>query len=368
MIKERVVQWADRFIRLPVAGLDISDRSVKYVKFSRVRAGELEVYGEKEIAEGIIVEGRIAREQDFVAVLRDVRALLGRRWRSMGIAASLPEEKSFLRLMQLPNVKKEEAAGALRWQIEGQIPLPAEDLAYDYEVIDPFAPLPLPLSDHLDVVVTAFPKGVIESYVRVLKEAGFQPVALELESQAIARAVLGSARSPDAVVVVDMGRNRTSIAVCAAGSALFTATVPVGGRAMDEAISKGIAVGADDAARIKKEYGLAKDAYEGKIFAALTPLIDTLAAELGRTISYYEDHISHIHGGRPGIQRVLLSGGDANLLGLDTYLASRIRVPVYVADLFRECGKTSRYPVPEIPKNESLAFAAAIGLARRVTA
>lgn len=361
MLKECVVQWADRFIRLPVAGLDISDRTIKYVKFSDRRGAEIESFGEKEIADGVIVDGRIEREQDFVVLLTELRVVLGGRWQPMGIAASLPEEKSFLRLISLPHVKKEEVAGALRWQIEGQIPLPAQDLAYDYEVVEPFAPL---FDDHLDVVVTAFPKAVVESYVRVLKKAGFQPVALELESQAIARAVLGGARSPDTAVVVDMGRFRTSIAVCAAGSVLFTATVPVGGRALEEAIAKFLAIGADEAAALKKEHGLMIDVYEGKIFAILAPLVDMLAGELGRTIAYYESHISHIHGGSPGVRRVLLSGGDANLLGLDTYLASRIRVPVSAADPFHESRSGSLYPIPDIPRNESLAFAAAIGLAR----
>lgn len=374
MIRERVVQWADRFIRLPVAGLDISDRSIKYVKFSPVRRGVIESFGEHAVAEGIIVEGRIERMLDFIAALREVRALLGSRWRLMGAAASLPEEKSFLRLVQVPNVKPEEIAAALRWQIEGQIPLPAEDLAYDYQVIEPL----IQGVDHRDVVITAYPKGVVDSYVRALKEAGFQPVALELESQAIARAALGVApayerlvqhsmsdKSPEGAIVVDMGRNRTSIAVSAAGSVLYTVTVPVGGRALEQAIAGALGVSADEAVSIKKEQGLARDAHEGKLFASLSPLADMLAGELARTIAYYEDHIAHIHGGSRDIKRMLLSGGDANLPGLDTYLASRIRIPVSAADPFHGMERATPYPIPEIPKNESLAFAAAIGLARR---
>ncbi|OHA06567.1 MAG: hypothetical protein A3B34_01505 [Candidatus Sungbacteria bacterium RIFCSPLOWO2_01_FULL_54_21] len=364
MIRERIVQWADHFIRLPVVGLDISDRSIKYVKFSAGRSGQIESFGEKEIDEGVIVEGRIERPADFVSVLRALSSLLGRWWSPMGVVASLPEEKSFLRLVQLPDVKPAEVAGALRWQIEGQIPLPAEDLAYDYEIIESLVSRP----EHLDVVITAYPKTIVDAYISALKEGGFQPVALELESQAIARAVLGGERAPDATAVVDMGRNRTTIAMCAAGSVIFTATVPVGGRMLEQEIAKALGVDMAAADRLKKEHGLIPGAYEGKIFRAILPTMEMITGELGRTIAYYEDHISHIHGGTPEVRRVLMCGGDANLFGLDTYLSSRVRVPVSIADPFYGIAAESPYPIPEIPRREAVAFAAAIGLARRITA
>ncbi|TSD03309.1 MAG: Cell division protein FtsA, partial [Parcubacteria group bacterium Greene0714_36] len=283
-----------------------------------------------------------------------------------------------LRLLQLPNVKPDEVAGALRWQIEGQIPLPAEDLAYDYEIIVPFTGAVQTDAggvrtsaghpEHLDVVITAYPKSVVDSYVRAIIHAGFQPMALELESQAIARAVLGVERTPDATAVVDIGRNRTTIAVCAAGSVIFTATLPIGGYMMEQEIMKATGADAADAIRLKKEHGFIKGAYEGKIFSALLPVIDPIAAEIIRTMAYYEDHISHIHGGNPGIGRVLLCGGDANLLGMDTYLSSRIRIPVAMADPFYGMAGALPYLIPEIPRHQALAFAAAIGLASRIGA
>ncbi len=364
MIRERVVEWADHFIRLPVAGLDISDRGIKYVKFAAGGTGHIASFGEKEIAEGIIVEGRIERPADFAVALRGLSSLLGRPWSPMGVVASLPEEKSFLRLLQMPSVKPAEIAGALRWQIEGQIPLPAEDLAYDYEIIEPF----VGRAEHMDIVITAYPKAIVDSYISTLKDGGFQPVALELESQAIARAVLGRERSPDATAIMDMGRNRTTLAVCAAGSVIFTSTVPTGGHVLEQEIAKALGVDMAEANRLKKEHGLIKNAADGKIFKAIAPTIDIIANEIIRTTAYYEDHISHIHGGTPGVSRVLMCGGDANLLGLDTYLASRVHIPVALADPFYDISTASPYLIPEIPRHEAIAFAAAIGLARRVTA
>ncbi len=361
-MKERIAQWADRFIRLPVIGLDISDRSIKYVKLAVGRKVVFEFFGEVEVPEGIIAQGLVEREADLSGVLHGILTEVGGRFAATGAAVSLPEEKSFVRLLRLAKVKPEEVEGAIRWQMEGQIPLPPDEIAYDYELIGSAADG----GDHLDAVITAFPRGVVGAYVRALKSAGFQPVALELESQAIARAVMPEASAgTDAKVVIDMGRNRTSFSIAAAGAIVFTTTLPIGGRVLEDRIAQALGVDAAEAARVKKEIGLDKDAYDGRIFAALQPPLETLADELARAVAYYADHILHAHGADRGIGAVILSGGDAALLGLDTYLASKIHVPVEIADPFRKLAALLPYAIPPLPKNQSLAFSAAIGLAMR---
>lgn len=360
-MKERITGWAERFIRLPVLGLDISDRSIKYMKFSAGRMVKIEFFGEEQIPEGVIIGGQVEREEELTAVIRGLADSVGRRFRSAGAVVSLPEEKSFLRLVELPKVKSEEVVGAMRWQIEGQIPLPPDDIAYDFEMIDPL----LNHLDHLDAVITAFPRRLVDSYVRVLKNAGLRLAAMELESQAIVRAAVREVRSREAKIIVDMGRYRTSFVIFVGGTIIFTATLPVGGRVFEAQISKTLGVEGDEAMRIKKEIGLSRGAYEGKVFGALLPALGRLAAELVQAVAYYKDHVSHIHGASEGINLILLSGGDANLYGLDTYLASAIRIPVQIADPFSVIGERLGYVVPPIPRNEALAFSAAIGLAMR---
>jgi Tfp pilus assembly PilM family ATPase len=90
-----------------------------------------------------------------------------------------------------------------------------------------------------------------------------------------------------------------------------------------------------------------------------------LADELRRVIAYYRDHTSHIHGASAVIGSILLSGGDANLYGLDTFFASQIKIPVQIADPFSAIRERLEYVVPSIPRNQALAFTAAIGLAMR---
>ncbi len=368
-VKEKIVQWVEERIRLPTAGLDISDRSIKYARFiplrrrgwGRASGIVLAECGSEEIPEGVVVAGVVEREDALAAALAAVAARAGQAFRASGMVVSLPAEKSFLKLLQTPAVAKDALAGAVRWSMEGQIPIAPEDTIYDFEEIRAAESV----TDHRDVVVTAFPKGIVASYVRAIKAAGLTPVALELESQAIIRATVPDLSAPEAKIVLDMGRTRTSFIIVAGGSIMFTATVPIGGQALEKDIARGLGVSDEEAALIKKETGLSKTSHEGKLYTALLPSLTILVDELSRAVLYYRDHATHAHGAGDTITTILLSGGDASLYGLDTYFAVATRIPVVRADPFAVARGRGTGAMPPLPYNQALAFTAAIGLALR---
>jgi Tfp pilus assembly PilM family ATPase len=152
------------------------------------------------------------------------------------------------------------------------------------------------------------------------------------------------------------------------GAILFTTTIGVGGQAMELAIAQGLGVDAAEAARIKKETGLSRADYEGRLASVLMPLLAPVAAELVRTVAYYRDHGRQIASGGGGgdmVENIVLSGGDAGLYGLDTYLASETQIPVVRADPFAAIRECMDGTVPLMPYHQALAFTAAIGLALR---
>lgn len=362
-LREKILHAAHPFIRIPTFGLDISDRSFKYVEFEEGRGRRLAIrcFGTVEIPEGIIEGGEIKKEEEFTALFKSWRTKEGKCVRARYAIVSLPEERSFLRLIQMPKVKREEVANAVRWEIEAHIPLSLEELLYDFEIIDPLENH----LDHFDVVVTAFPKKIVESYIRVLKAGEIIPAALELESQALARSVLVNLRERPAKIIIDLGRNRTGFIVFAGGSLFFTTTIELGGTTFEDNIMKALHVSREQATTLKKEMGLARKGHGGEVFEALIPPLAALRDELERTRGYYQDHAKHTHGADPAVRQIVLTGGDANLAGLDTYLASSMRIPVTRADPFAIIHSRMASPIPQIPKSQSLVYAIAIGLAMR---
>jgi len=358
MLKEKILNWIGPFINLPLVGLDVSDQSIKYCSLQKT-AVAIDSFGTLDIPNGVIIDGVIQKEEEFTKILRRLTVHGGRKIPPY-VIISLPEEKSFLRLIQLPKVERQTIQGAVRWEIEGNVPLPLEDVFYDYEVIEP-------LKDglnHYDVVITAIPKEIVESYIRTFKEAFMQPVVLELESQAIVRAAIKNQREKTARILTHVGRNTTSLVIVAGGAILYTSTLKLGGATFEENITRAVGVTPTQAVAIKKEHGLDKQVYEGRVFSALILTVSALADELKRAVGYYQNYAKHTHGANTTIDEILLVGGDASLFGLPTFLSSTLRIPVRLGDPFSTFPSTGNGIWP-IPQHEALAYITAIGLALR---
>lgn len=365
-VAQLIEQQIAPFVRLPTAGLDISDVAAKYLAFDprRIRGGHrLTTFGEFQIPEGLIVNGEIQKEEELIHVFSAWRAQEERIPASTFFVVSLPEEKSFLRVIQLPQMKEEEVQHAIRWEIEANIPLAFDELIYDSEVIMPLDPAKQ--ADHLDVVVTAFPRPLIEQYVRVLSRAGLPLAALELESQAIARSVVPDFRESSSRIIADIGRTRTSLIVCIGGVILFTTTIKLGGQLFEEHLAKAFHISQEDVRLMKMRIGLDRKERDGAVFDALLPIMAVLADEVRRVVGYYHRHAEHMHGAPETIESIMLAGGDANLSGLETYLSSALQIRCFLADSLAGAYPGHALMIPPLRKNEALAFATTIGLALR---
>ncbi len=358
-LKKQILKSVTPFLQPQIVGLDISDRTFKFFKFKTSNKISIDYFGRAEIPAGVVENGEIKNEEVLSRVLSEARTK--KIIRSSLVAASLPEEKCFVRLIQLPKIKKEEITGAIRWELEANVPIPLDELYFDYEIIEP-------LQDHLDhydVMIMASPKLIVDSYIRVLKAAGFTPYTFELESQAIIRSVIPILRDERARIVVDMGRARTSLIIFAGGAIIFTNTIEIGGYSLEQNIAATLKADPKAAEKFKKEVGLDKRANEGKVFAALVPLVSVLSDELLRAMQFYQGHAAHGHGVKETISEILLIGGEASLFGLDTYLSGTLKVPVRLANPFVAVQDRLQPPIPIISKKESYAYATAIGLALR---
>lgn len=352
-----------RVLEPPAFGLDISDLTVKFVRLHRSGNSLVPAYfGETAIPPGIVEAGEVQKADQLAAILRDgLRTAEGRQISERYCVASLPEEKSFVRMIQLPAMQTSDIPNAVRWEVEGVIPLRYEEINFDYELITPTHRV---TPGRHDVLITAFPKALVSSYERVLRGAGFVALALELESQAITRAVIGGGLSGRPIIIVDLGATRTSFIIVAEQAIIFTKSITIGGQHFEAAIASGLGVSPEEARQLKVEAGLNKSYRGGKVFECLAPVVRAVAVELEQQIAFYRDHPFHAGDAANEIERVLLSGGDANLIGLEKFIAVAIKRPTALGDPFQNL----RFPpgaVPPIPRNASHKYTTAMGLALR---
>lgn len=369
-----------RFLTLkPKAfGLDISDLSLKIVNLKqRGKFYGLASFGEEKIKPGIIKGGEIKDEEKLAEVIKTaIKKVKGEKLNTKYIIASLPEEKSFLQMVQMPRMPEEDLKSAVIYEAENYIPLPVEQVYLDFQIIPPIQND----SSNFNVLLAAMPKKIVDSYLSSFKKAGLQPKALEIESLSIARALIKNKIVASPILVIDLGETRTTFIIFAGHASRFTSSIPVSSGSFDEIISKNLGVSLAEAERLKIKYGLEERVEfkiigketeikkeQGKIFEALIPALVDLIQQIKKHLEYYQTHADYgqLSLNNKGITKILLCGGGANLKGLSELLALELRIPVEIANPWINVLPGGQKEIPGLSTEKSLGYTTALGLALR---
>jgi Tfp pilus assembly PilM family ATPase len=199
----------------------------------------------------------------------------------------------------------------------------------------------------------------------IAHRAGLEVVALETETHALLRAAVPREEKRP-IMVIDMGETRTGFLIAEEGVAASTATKPIGGAKMIDAIKRATGFSLDESARLFYEKGLlpaptaaATDGpnHANEIFGALMPLIGTLRDEIAKHIAFWQTS-------RPPPVHIYLTGGIAHLEGLPEYFAYELHIPVSRANPASNLFVLDEY-IPPINRHDTLLWATALGLAAR---
>lgn len=337
------------FLKFPVYAFDLSDLSYKYLRLTETKKGILvDDFGEGDIPPGIIEHGEIKKQDVLQAFLKDLLSKKNIRF----VALSLPEEKGFVRNIKLVGLKDEkEIGGALRLQIEEHVPLPPDEVVFDFSVASKE-------KDYYDVVLSAFPKQFIDFYADTFFEVGAIPVVMESEMSASLKAIikkdfLGTA------MLIDWGKTRTSFAIVENGALRFASSISIGGQDINETLKKNLGIDFAKAEELKKKYGLTNSGSEGgAVFQALVPMVTAIGEEAEKYVSFWQTHSEK----KKSVSQIFLSGGDANLKGLKEYLELELGVPVQMANPWVNV-HFPKYYLPELGRSDSIRYSAAVGLA-----
>ena len=359
--------FQSKIFEFPSFGLDISDTSFRFVKAESFSdTPSIEYLGEGSIPKGIIELGEIKNEDELSKIIKTTLAQSKRIQKDRFVVASLPEEKAFLKLVQIPITEgRKETENAVLFEAESSFPISAHEMYFDYEDISPKAGE----LDHKDVLIVAFPRAVVDSYVRVFHGAGLEIVALELESQGIVRALIDVEKEGGPYLVMDIGRTKSGFAIFSKGTILFTSTVPIGGRDFEAAIQEVMRVSPKEAENIKKEVGfsnfmLSGNEKNGNVYKALAPFVSIIIDETEKSIDFFETHARHTHDEWMPIEKVILCGGDSYLIGLSEEIGKATGKAVEYGDplrFFKKDGRNDRASRNTITKS----YTTALGLCLR---
>lgn len=339
-----------KFLKTPSFGLDISDRSLKFIELINTKSGfQIGRHGEHKLPEGIIESGKIKDPKWLAEVLSSLR-----REGLRSVRVMLPEEQVYLFKLRLEKSGLVNIRESLELVLEEHVPISAQDAVFDYELLKEDA-------RGLELQVAASPKNVIESYLAVFKMAEISVQSFELEAEAIYRAVVKRG-DLETYMIVDFGEKRTGIFIVSSGFVAFSSTLDVGGMMLVEMIAKNFKISLEEAEIMKKKYGLQRNAENRELFSVLLNSVSVLRDELVKHFLYWHTHKNEDGKNNPPIKKIILCGGDANLIGLAEYLAVSMKSQVELADVWTNIlGPEDQ--VPEINFKQAISLTAALGLA-----
>lgn len=347
---------APKFLSMPAVGLDISADTVRFIEFEPSTKEGLVVSRFASKSEpGLKVNGRVVDKKR----VKETLTALAREHKLSFVNVSLPEEQGYLAHMRIPYVSTKEVRGAIELHLEEYVPIPLSDAIFDYTIIG---------GEHaarkrgeLDLVISVLPRSVVDEYLDILKDTGLRIKSFEFESQAMARAIVPKADN-GTFLVVDIGKTATCVFVAAKGIVQFSALLDIGGHTLTQALVAAAGVTYDEAEALKIKFGLLGGEKEAPLRSAMLPVVADLRARLLRHYSYWQTHHNEKAGGN--IECIYLTGGGANLRGIEECLATGIDVKVVVANPWVNISSFDAY-VPPVPSRDSQGFAVAIGLALR---
>lgn len=352
--RTRAVFAPPQYLAPPIAGFDISNSGVKAVRVVEGPHGlVLSDFAAERTASGAYSDGEIVDQAEVVKAIVKAAHVV----HASAANVALPESKSYLFETEVKSTNTLDQRVELEQRLDELIPLPPAEVVFDFvETVR---------GDAGSVITgVGIARRIVESTLAAFDAADIEVRALESELFASTRALLNP-HSDDTVLVVDIGRSTTKVAVTERGVPRFTATVGIGGQALTFAVQKYFGVTEHEARRVKVDRGIVPAAGNDGYLAAMFPTISAIRDEVVRRLEYWQERAGGDAKIKP-VSRVILTGGNASMRGLNEYFSREFRVPVGTGDTFTNFTSRDEW-IPPIERGESLTFATAIGIALRDT-
>lgn len=306
----------------PVFGFDLGHSSLKVMQVDTSKP-QLRVmgYGTTTFDVSAVKDGVIVKPELIAKAVKDMfeHHLIG-DIRTRRVAVSIPSYRAFSRSLLLPKLKPHEVEDAVRLEIEQYIPMPLDDLYYDYHITNEG-------EEQTELFAVAFPKAMVDSYLVLTELMGLEVVLVETTMAGAARLFNHDRHSDVATVIIDFGSLTSDISIFHK-EVLVTGTVAAGGLVFTHNLRDKLGVTETEAGIIKTKYGLAASKKQDSIKEILTPTLQLLIKEIRRMMRYYEER----YGNQQKIGQIIMLGGGANMPGLADYLTNELRLPVRAHD------------------------------------
>jgi len=303
-----------------LVGLDIGSHAIKAVELELQpnKSYRLVRWGISPPLAEAIVDGEIMDRQlvtDAISNLFESRGIKQKQ-----VVAAVSGRAVIVKKILMNRLSAEDAQQAVYWEAEQHVPYDINDVSLDFEILGPAPSDP----KQMQVLLVAAKKDMVLSFSDLIREAGLNPLIVDVDSFAAQNALEANYDfGPDEVVAsLNIGNEITNINITRAGIPYFTKDLQLGGSTFTEGAQRKFGISQAEAEGLVRGESAGHD-----LGPVLEQSCEALAVALERAQAYLRT------AGEPGtVSRVMLCGGSALTPGLAEYLGRRIGVPAEIAN------------------------------------
>jgi type IV pilus assembly protein PilM len=332
-------------------GLKIGSSQLAAARVVNNGSAELVQVAREPLENGIVVGGEPRQPDALADALSDF--FKKHKLPKTGVRLGIASNRIGVRTFEIAGIKDPKQLGnAIRFRAQEALPIPVEEAVLDYQVLGERVDA-TGQTVHRVLLVVAY-RDLIDRYVAACRKAGIKLAGIDLEAFGLLRALTvprGEDEEPRAAtVVVNVGHDRSTFGVSDGLHCEFTRVLDWGGSKLGVAIARALDLAPSEAAPIKHALSLSEPVTPAgltqeqaqKARDAAQRELHAFARELVSALQFYQNQPGSL-----GIGEVVLTGGTAELPGIDAELRRLIGVPVRLGDPLVNVRVGKKVGVPE---------------------
>ncbi len=339
-----------------VVGLDIGSSSVKVLELAEMKGGyQLRNFGIAPLPPEAIVDGAL---MDSVTIVDSIRGLASAlRIKTKDVVTSVSGHSVIVKKISIPTMTEDELEESIQWEAERYIPFDINDVNIDFQILGPTEGS----EELMDLILVAAKKDIINDYLSIIIEAGFNPVIVDIDSFALEN--MFEANYPmgggEVIALANIGASVTNINILKKGISSFTRDIFTGGNAITEEIQRQLNVDFEEAETLKVGNRM-DEASQKVIQETLKSALNSLSTEIAKSLDFFRSTSSD-----EKVDKLVLSGGCAKINGIENVIEQQAGIPVEIVNPFKEIDCSKRDLDVDYLKEMEPIMAVSVGLALR---
>lgn len=282
-------------------------------------------------------------------------------------AISVSGNSVIVRYVKLPRLTSEELMKTIQFEAEPYIPFSIPEVNLSFHILGDVVEDNQP---KMETVLVAAKKDLIDQRLGALTAAKLRPVVIDVDAFTLESAydfLHQNAQEQETALLINIGANVTTMIIMENGISRVVRDVFIAGNSINKSLQRIFDCSYEEAEKLKtkgqilvtpdeKEATLAQDNQDAlQISNTIVTVVKDLVAEIQRSLDFYLSQNPERQ-----VNRILLSGGSANINGIDRYFSQELRMNVELFDPFEGLAGES-LPEPSLRPS----FSVALGLATR---